>query len=172
MSTKIDINTTITNCLNDIRVELHEEFSQNFRRQGFFNEKWKRRKVDLDPDRPILTHRGSLQKSILSQVVGAKIVFTSSLPYSKIHNDGGAITVTARMKGYFYHKYLEMKKGGKEKDTIAIFYLSMARKRKGSKIIIPRRRFIGAAPEVEKIVCSVIEENLTEYFNKLSFKIK
>lgn len=173
MSNPIDINTAIKNCLNDIRVELNEEFSQNFRRQGFFTDKWKRRKVDLDSGRPVLTDKGSLQKSILSEVVDNKIVFTSSLPYSKLHNDGGAITVTQRMKGYFYHKYLEMKAAGKEKDTTAIFYKAMAFKRRGSKIIIPRRRFIGASPEVERIVRDIIEDNLSEFLNNnLKFSVK
>ena len=35
----------------------------------------------------------------------------------------------------------------------------------GSKIKIPRRRFLGTAPEVEQTVRQIIEENLTEFFN-------
>ena len=41
----------------------------------------------------------------------------------------------------------------------------MALKKEGSKIVIPRRRFLGAAPEVEQAVKKIIEENLAEYFN-------
>ena len=31
--------------------------------------------------------------------------------------------------------------------------------------MIPRRRFLGAAPEVEQAVKKIIEDNLEEYFN-------
>ena len=30
--------------------------------------------------------------------------------------------------------------------------------------LIPRRRFLGTSPEVEKAVREIVEENLTEYF--------
>lgn len=38
-------------------------------------------------------------------------------------------------------------------------------KKEGSMIKIPRRRFLGVSPEVEKAVREIIEENITEYFN-------
>ncbi len=40
----------------------------------------------------------------------------------------------------------------------------MALKKEGSTIKIPRRRFLGTSPEVEKAVREIVEENLTEYF--------
>jgi hypothetical protein len=36
--------------------------------------------------------------------------------------------------------------------------------RRKSPIRIPRRRFLGTSPEVEKAVREIVEENLTEYF--------
>ena len=42
----------------------------------------------------------------------------------------------------------------------------------GSSIKIPKRQFLGTAPEVEKTVTEIIEENLTEYFNHLDIKQK
>ena len=38
-------------------------------------------------------------------------------------------------------------------------------------IKIPRRRFLGVSPEVEKAVRDIVEENITEYFN-VEFEIK
>ncbi len=35
-----NIQKIIKNILNDIRVELTDEFDQNFERQAFFSEKW------------------------------------------------------------------------------------------------------------------------------------
>jgi phage gpG-like protein len=37
--------------------------------------------------------------------------------------------------------------------------------KKGSKIKMPQRQFIGNAPEVEKAVREIIEENVEKYFN-------
>ena len=46
----------IKNILNDIRVELTDEFDQNFERQAFFSEKWQRRKSPIrNGGRAILT---------------------------------------------------------------------------------------------------------------------
>ena len=46
----------------------------------------------------------------------------------------------------------------------ADFWMFMALKKAGSTIRIPRRRFLGTSPEVEKAVREIVEENLTEYF--------
>ena len=98
--------------------------------------------------------------------------------YAAIHNDGGEIVVTGRMKRFFWHKYYEppgrsgegrTENCGKTNenarlDTEADFWMFMALKKEGSTIKIPRRRFLGTSPEVEKAVREIVEENLTEYF--------
>jgi phage gpG-like protein len=40
----------------------------------------------------------------------------------------------------------------------------MALKKVGSKIVIPRRQFVGTSPEVENTVKEIISKNLNEYF--------
>ena len=37
--------------------------------------------------------------------------------------------------------------------------------KEGKSIKIPRRRFLGESPEVEKAVREIVEANITEYFN-------
>ena len=37
----------------------------------------------------------------------------------------------------------------------------------GSKITIPRRRFLGYSPKIEKAVTEVIEDNLEQYFKTI-----
>ena len=44
----------IKNILSDIRVEMTEEFDQNFERQAFFSEAWQRRKSPFRNDH--ITH--------------------------------------------------------------------------------------------------------------------
>lgn len=141
--------------LKDIRIELGDEFDQNFERQGFFAEKWQRRKSPIRGDGHILVASGDLRRSIRSRSDESSITFYSDLAYAGIHNEGGEIKVTARMKRFFWHKYYETKNE---------FWKSMALMKEGKTIKIPRRQFLGMAPEVETEVRKIIEDNLTQYF--------
>lgn len=86
--------------LKDIRVDLEEEFDRNFEREAFFNEAWTRRKHNDDESRGLLTQSGKLRRSIKKEATTTdhSVIFTSSVPYAAIHNEGGTITVTRRMK--------------------------------------------------------------------------
>lgn len=160
-----DVKKVVARILKDIQVEMSDEFDKNFERQAFFSEKWQRRKSPIrDEGRAILTDTGALRKSIGSRTTENSITFFTSLPYAAIHNDGGEIVVTGRMKRFFWHKYYEAtgsfgrRKDGKLRkdkrnarlDTEADFWMFMALKKEGSTIKIPRRRFLGTSPEVEK----------------------
>lgn len=180
-----DIQKIIRNILNDVRVELSDEFDRNFDRQAFFNEKWQRRSSPTRPGGSILIDTGKLRQSISSRTTDTSITFCSTLPYAAIHNEGGEIKVTAKMKRYFWHKYHEAtgsfgrKKNGERRNdkrtiqlsTEAEFWKHMALMKEGKSIKIPRRRFLGASPEVEQAVKDIIEENLTEYFEH-EYKLK
>ena len=191
----------IKNILRDIRVEMTEEFDQNFERQAFFSEAWQRRKSPMrNQNRAILTDTGALRSSIQSRVTDNSVIFYTDLPYAAIHNEGGEIVVTEKMKRFFRAKAYETagtfgrKKGMTAKDkrklplsdrqfwgwmhTVSLspeaeFYCAMAMKPVGSTIRIPRRRFLGASPEVENAVRSIIEKNLTDYVEQaIDFEIK
>ncbi len=191
-----DVKKVVARILKDIQVEMSDEFDKNFERQAFFSEKWQRRKSPIrDEGRAILTDTGALRKSIGSRTTENSITFFTSLPYAAIHNDGGEIVVTGRMKRYFRYRFYEAAKyaferkkkqpssglkkrrrgelsdGGfyawtedLELTPEAAFWRFMALKKAGSTIKIPRRRFLGTSPEVEKAVREIVEENLTEYF--------
>ena len=178
----------IRQILSDIRVELGDEFDRNFERQAFFNDAWARRKSPTRPGGTILVDTGTLRRSIRSRTTGDSITFYTDLPYAAIHNDGGEIVVTEKMKRYFRAKFYEAqggftrKKERGDRKTLsdggfyawtakmpltpeAEFWRFMALKRVGTTIRIPRRRFLGTGPEVERIVREIIEDNLNEYFN-------
>lgn len=150
-----ELRKVVRRILSDIRVELGDEFDQNFERQGFFAEKWQRRKSPIRGDGHILVASGDLRKSIRSRSDESSITFYSDLAYAGIHNEGGEIKVTARMKRFFWHKYYETKDE---------FWKAMALMKVGKTIKIPRRQFLGMAPEVETEVRKIIEANLTQYF--------
>ena len=176
----------IRRILRDIQVELKDEFDKNFERQAFFSESWQRRSSPTRRGGHILVGTGSLRRSITSRVTDNSIRFFSTLPYAAIHNEGGEITVTEKMKRFFWHKHmnaagalvfcrkkngeLRKDKGTRQISTEAEFWKHLALMKVGSTIKIPRRQFLGHSPEVEQSVREIIEENLTEYFNH-DFKV-
>lgn len=167
-------NDILSKILNDLRVELADEFDKNFERKAFFNEKWQDRKQNGKGSLLVVT--GKLRRSIKSDVVGNSVVFSSSEPYAVIHNFGGDITVTEKMKSYFWAKYYEVvgkithtKKGSvahnrrnMELSEMAQWYKNMALMKVGSKIHIPKRQFIGHHSEVDSCVKQVIDDNIED----------
>lgn len=180
--------TIIKMILNDIRVELSDEFDQNFERESFFSEAWERHRSPVRPGGHILVDTGTLRRSVRSEMKETSIRFFTDLPYADIHNEGGEIVVTKRMKGYFWHKYMNAagalafarrKDGSRRKDKktrqigdVAEFWKFMALKKEGTTIKIPKRQFLGMSPEVEKAVRDIIEDNLQEYLGEEMYHIK
>lgn len=162
--------------LHDIQVEILDEASHNFRRQAFFNDKWRRRVGPLRPGGATLIDTGRMRRSITSEIQQDTIVFTYTEPYAPTHNAGAEIHVTAKMKKFFWAKYYKARGTFNRKKSPssaskpqltseAQFWRFLALKKVGSTIRIPRRQFIGAHPQLEAAVRQIIEENLTEYFS-------
>lgn len=182
-----EVGKILSRILNDIRVEMTDEFDRNFERQSFFGEAWQRRRSPTRPGGHILVDTGRLRRSIQSRTTENSITFFTNEPYAAIHNDGGEIVVTEKMKRYFWHKYYEAtgsfgrKKDGSrsnDKRTLQLseeaeFWKFMALKKAGTTIRIPRRRFLGTSPEVEDAVRGIIEKNLRGYIEEtIDFTIK
>lgn len=180
------VKAVFRSILRDIQVELGGEFDRNFERQAFFSEAWQRRKSPLRPGGLTLVDTGGLRRSVRSEIRESSIVFLSDHPAAAIHNEGGEIKVTARMKRYFWHKHYSAtgsfgrkKDGSRRNDRRtrqlsdeADFWKAMALMKVGSTIRIPQRKFLGTSPEVEAAVRQIIEENLNEYINNIDFNIK
>ena len=141
--------------LKDIRIELNEEFDRNFERKAFFNTAWKQNRRGT----PILIASGMLRKSLRSQIIGNSIRWESSIEYADIHNEGGTITVTPKMKGFFRYKMvINYAKGSKVQSPEYQLWLSLAKKPVGSQIVMPKRQFIGDHPVVHQCVKDVTDE--------------
>lgn len=153
------------NILSDMRVELADEFDDNFSKGGFFGKKWQKRFDGADTH---LVRTGILRRSIQAKIRGSSVVFSSSEPYAAIHNDGGTITVTAKMRKYFWAQYLASGKKGKQ----AQIFKALALKKVGSKIKIPQRRFIGFSPQVKKCIETIIQTNVNRYTDKITQQLK
>lgn len=186
------INLLVRETLKDIRTEALEEFDRNFEREAFFNQKWARRKYNDDENRGLLIRTGNLRRSITGQVTDRdSVVIETTEPYAQIHNEGGTITVTRKMKKYFWWKYITItgskrmkagipvtyserfsrKKDGTLRNTKrnraltaeAEFYRAMALKKAGSKITIPKRQFIGNHPDLEKLLKEIFYNNAKNF---------
>ena len=159
------IRRFISLTLKDIGTEIGEEFDRNFEREAFFNEHWARRKYNNDESRGLLIRTGALRRSIKTETTGHSVVFSSDLPYAAIHNEGGTITVTRKMKRYFWYLYRQLTDNYRRNPTEeALFCKRMALKRARCRIVMPRRRFIGMHPEVERIIREIVEENSRKIF--------
>lgn len=186
------INLLIKETLKDIKVEALDEFDRNFEREAFFNDKWARRKYNDDESRGLLIKTGNLRRSITGRITDRdSVVIETTQPYAKIHNEGGTITVTRKMKKYFWWKYITItgskrmkagipityserfsrKKDGTLRNTKrnrelteeAKFYRAMAMKKAGSKITIPKRQFIGNHPDLEKLLKEIFYNNAKNF---------
>ncbi len=176
-----ELDKVVQRILKDIQVELSDEFDQNFEREAFFSERWARRKSPVHGGRSghLLVDSGALRGSIRSEIKGSSLFFSSDLPYAGIHNEGGEIVVTERMKRFFWAKYREANGGAWTRRKVngtgsaeVEFWKLMALKKVGSTIRIPMRRFLGVNAEVEQIVKDIVEEGLGEYFeNEYDIKI-
>lgn len=173
--------------INDLRVELLEEFDRNFERKAFFTKPWDARKHGRKGSLLLVKGGGGLRGSLKATAGESAITFTSSLPYAAIHNEGGKITVTAKMKRFFWAKYYEAQGGitfnikkrevantrkNKALTEDAEFYKSLALMKTGSQITMPERRFIGHAPEVDQAVKRVIDANFNEIETMLKDRLK
>lgn len=184
MNAKDFSKNVITNSLKDIKVELDEEFDRNFERKAFFSSAnaWAKKRHD-DGKGSLLVRSGALRRSISSRVSGDQLVYSSSELYATIHNEGGEIEVTAKMKRFFWAMYYQASGGvvysvkmkrardtkrNRQLSAEATFFKRMALKKVGDKIKIPKRQFIGHSPEVERIVREVVEDNIQEYLNNLA----
>lgn len=161
--------------VKDIAVELSDEFDQNFERKAFFNEKWAETKW-ANPKGSLMNRSGGLRRSFKKQVNGDSITWSSSRKDATLHNDGGEITVTVKMKRFFWAMYykangaITQRKDGTAGNTKrnqklageAAIWKSMALMKTGSKIKIPQRRVIGPHPEVSRIINEISDEHFKE----------
>lgn len=151
----------IERSLSDIKVELDSEFDLNFVRKSFFGEdKWPSRRLE-DGKGSLMQRTGGLRRSCSSRKKGGALVYSSHKPYAKIHNEGGEIQVTKKMRGYFMYKLKKARgksKGLSQEETLALAIIG------SSKIKIPKRQFIGHNKSTDKIIRGVIQENMDEFF--------
>lgn len=178
----------IKNMLKDIQMNLTDEFDRNFERKAFFDKSWPATKWKNDKG-SLMMRSGNLRRSLLHpKLTDNSITFTSDMPYASIHNEGGTIQVTAKMKRFAWAMYYKASgavtktKGGKmsgSKRNVRLTqeaeqWKALALKKVGDTIKIEQRQFIGDHPRVRTIVEEAVGKNIKDlevYFNE-KFKQK
>jgi len=166
----------INKVLTDLRVELMDEFDRNFERKGFFDRPWPE-VARANKRGSLLMRSGALRRGNRAKVAGLTIVFTNSMPYARIQNEGGSIVVTRKMQKFFWAMYysiagrqtysVKTKSVSKSKKNEALsaeadYWKAMALKKVGTKIVIRERRFIGNHQQVDRAVKQVVDANFRE----------
>lgn len=152
-----------------IAVKAKNFFKEGFAKGGFTDgsfEEWQKTTNPLA--RKTMYDKGDLQNSIRTlQESQKRVEVGSELIYAKLHNEGGVITVTPKMKKYWWAKYREFAGSSKSKkvNAKAEFCRSMALQKVGKKIRIPKRQFIG---ESETLMLQLNEE----FVNGVETKLK
>lgn len=162
---------------------VRDSVRENFRRGSFYGEPWKtplRTGIGFDGPAygPLLSGTNHLMMSTEYFPEPGRVKIQNSLVYAEIHNEGGEITVTKRMKSYFWAQYYKKglvggmygkasgKRNQQKADTFnkeAEFWRNMALKKVGSKIKIPKRQFLGEHPEVDRMVKEIINQELQSF---------
>ena len=142
------------NILDDMRVELSDEFDKNFDRKACFTKKWKRR-ANPNAKGSLLMVTGTMRRSIKAEVRGNGVRFTSAVPYAAIHNEGGKGTKSV-------HTHTRCSKKGK-------IYTVKAHTR---KFTMPQRQFVGDGKRTQELIKGVINDNLADFNLQLSKFIK
>lgn len=85
-------------------------FKKNFQDEGFFGDKWtdvlRRGSAGAGGSRKILTgDTGDLGRSLEMSIGKAEVTISSDKIYAAIHNDGGFLVVSDKMKKFFWAMY-------------------------------------------------------------------
>lgn len=139
-----------------LAIQIVNFFKRNFELQGFVDngvEKWQKVKNPRDRSRKILSKSGNLKRALKkfkatrNQIV---VGVPADVKYASIHNYGGKITITPKMRRYFWAMYLETKNE---------FFKNMALTTK-KELTIPARKFIGDSKALDKSLDRTIIKQL------------
>lgn len=163
-----------------------DEFDRNFERKAFFDQAWPKTSL-INRKGSMMARTNNLRRGYQAKIQGEKIAFTNSMPYASIHNEGGEITVTAKMKRYFWAMYyqatggilynVKTKAAAKTKKNQALSiearqFKALAMMPIGKKIKIPSRRVIGNHPRIKQVISGVVDNHLKELNDIILNKLK
>lgn len=122
--------------------------------------------------RGLLIKKGKLRRSIrVASISNDTVIISAKKPYSQIHNEGGQIPITPKMRRFFWAKYYEAR--GKIKTNKAGTATNLNSRNVGlsrdartwrnlalkkTPIKIPKRQFMGIGKELDKLIRKEIQD--------------
>jgi phage gpG-like protein len=147
-----------------IGTEAVKHFKSNFITESFDGDKWAPRKTKVSLPKKVLTGQGAgdhLGDSIDFKVSGNAITIYTDKIYAEIHNEGGEIAVTPKMKGFFWAKSREAKEAGDLELAEQFKWMAL------SKVIkIVQRKFMGESNVLNNKITDKIKRDLTRILNQ------
>jgi len=140
-------------------------YKDNFRLQGWQGQTfqpWPKRKREtrLTLGKPILIQSGALERSIqVKQVSPQRVVVgtSSTIPYARIHNEGGTIIQAPRSETFVRPRYQRGRKKGKFQPG----KLPGRGFTYGQRVIhIPKRQFMGDSPVLRRRIQQAITQEI------------
>lgn len=130
----------------------------------------------------LLSSRKHLYSSINYTPSTAKVTIFNDVVYAQIHNEGGTIGITPKMRGYAWHRYYELTGKGKSgsnspktrkegKNAEPVVESAEAKMWKGLAltkkqfVTIPKRQFMGQSAELDDKIAAYIEREVLKILN-------
>jgi len=133
--------------VNDINDYLLSYFKSSFDTKSFNNISWEPSKMNQNT----LVDSGDLKKSIKTVSKNpTEIHIQSDTPYSAIHNYGGKIKITDKMRKFFWSQFYKTNNNSWK-------YMALTKR---SHINIPERQFMGINNEIIKQIEQIITKNI------------
>lgn len=135
-------------------------------------QRFKKRVFEGSRRRGILNDTGNLVDSIKiisrssnSVNVGIR---ASEIPYAELHQEGGKIPITDKMRKFFWAQYYQhASSAGRSRGKRSVptnqeagFWKAMALKKRNSTITIPKRQFMDVTPDLEKAILRTIQTEM------------
>lgn len=148
-----------------IGIESINHFKQSFEDEGFTDaslQKWESRRSKrlTRNEQKTLSDSGELAEAMDYTVNGHELIITNDKPYAEIHNEGGEITVTPKMRSFFIFKHYEALELGN--NDVADMWQAMFF---SDVLKIPKRQFIGESEMLNTNIMEKIVRELDRIFN-------
>mgnify|MGYP002393039814 CR=1 FL=1 len=159
-----DFENTFKKILKLVAADWEREIKENFRTQSYDGSAWPGKTNYPGSRSKQLYKDGDLQDSlkVTESVSAGTITARSHVRYASIHNEGGRITVTAKMKAFFWvmHRMANGAAGqanapARRRSTMsteAAYWKALALMKVGQQIKIPQRQFVGFSHQLDEAI--------------------
>lgn len=145
-----------------VGVEAVNHFKANFQKEGFDDknvEKWKPRRTKRmggTNSQKVMTKTGDTAESIDWRKDGNIVIVYSDKAWAQIHNEGGQIAVTAKMRKYFWAMHYQAKNGNNPEVADQFKAMALAK-----VVVMPQRKFMGNSENLNNNIIEKIKRDLT-----------